>query len=149
MMKKRCPRCNTQLIKSSNYCHRCGERVTSFPEGFVAAEKSTEQGLLVAMPAEEKTEEIPLPEAGAAVIPQPEPVVQIQPQAGSSSEETSSVPADVSTPKTPQGSNSCLKTFIIVLIVVVGIAIVALCAFGGYYLFKSDLIRGLFALLSF
>jgi len=122
MMKKKCPRCNTQLIKSSNYCHRCGERVTPFPQSFGA---------------------------GAAITPQPEPVAEAQPQTVLSSEEVPSASEGVSTQAQSQGSSSCLKIFIIVLIVVIGIAIVSLCAFGGYYLFKSDLIRGLFALLSY
>jgi hypothetical protein len=149
MMKKKCLRCNTQLIKSSNYCHRCGERVTPFTEGFGAAEKSMEQELPAAVPAEEKTEEIPVSGAGVAITPQPEPVAEAQPQTGLSSEEVPSALEGVSTQAQSQGSSSCLKIFIIVLIVVIGIAIVSLCAFGGYYLFKSDLIRGLFALLSY
>jgi|SRR4030042_5033203 len=125
MMKKKCPRCNTQLIKSSNYCHRCGERVTTLPENFTAGEVPTEQELPVTVPVEEKTEEIPL------------------------SDIETSVPSGKTNSAPQRGSNSYLKIFLIVLIVVIGISIVSLCAFGGYYLFRNDLIQGLFALLYF
>jgi len=149
MMKKKCQRCDTQLIKSSNYCHRCGERVSPFPESLVTAEKPIEQELPAAAPSEERTEEIPVTGAGTTITPQLESTAEAQPQTGLSSEEVPSASEGVSTQTPSRGSSSCLKIFIIVLIVVIGIAIVSLCAFGGYYLYKSDLIRGLFALLSY
>lgn len=77
------------------------------------------------VPVEEKTEEIPL------------------------SDIETSVPSGKTNSAPQPGSNSCLKIFLIVLIVVIGISIVSLCAFGGYYLFRNDLIQGLFALLYF